>query len=82
MGLSDYAELTDCDNMFPLIFQLPPVQQSKPVITPRWIIPTTAVSYIYNFSPVHLAVAPPTLYMRGFVCVSDYIHVRALSKIC
>lgn len=28
-----------------IVFQLPPVQQPKPVITPRWIIPTTAVSH-------------------------------------
>lgn len=27
-----------------IFFQLPPVHQPKPVITPRWIIPTTAVS--------------------------------------
>lgn len=33
----------DCDIL--LFFQLPPVHQPKPVITPRWIIPTTAVSF-------------------------------------
>lgn len=33
----------DCDTF--IFFQLPPVHQPKPVITPRWIIPTTAVSF-------------------------------------
>lgn len=29
-----------------IFFQLPPVHQPKPVITPRWIIPTTAVRFV------------------------------------
>lgn len=54
-----------------IVFQLPPVQQPKLVITPRWIIPTTAVSY----QPLPVSIG---VYLSVSVSVIPLILVKCL----
>lgn len=70
-----------------VFFQLPPVHQPKPVITPRWIIPTTAVSVfvflcvISGLTPLPLPhlMQPPAVFTNGLLDLDHPAKVAAFT---